>query len=214
VSLKIFLKNFFFPPFCVGCFRPGVILCYDCFSKLASPKQLSSESFSFFGYGGLASRLLKKAKYRGFRSIIETLLENLPLIKRLEFWNFLQQNHCQMFCYLPITEADYRVRGYNQAEVIARYLANVYHLGLGSSLIKVRQNQKQSMLKSREERVTNVQGVYRVITSAQIKHKTVALVDDVITTGSTIKEAERMLLERGAKRVLKVSLFRAGFLKR
>jgi competence protein ComFC len=208
VSFLSFLKNLFFPSFCLGCFCPGLPLCPNCYSKLVYYSNHSSNRFSLFYYGGLASKLLKKIKYRGLAAVLDLLLNNLPLSKRLELGDFLKNNHCEEICFVPITLSDYRARGYNQAEIIGQFLATNFQLPLNRCLEKPIKNHKQSMLKGVRVRRANVQGVYRVSRPSLVKGKTVVLVDDVITTGSTINEAAKTLLEGGASRVVIFSVFR------
>jgi len=208
VRLLIFLKNLFFPSFCLGCFSPGGPLCSNCYSKLVYYPNHGSNEFSLFYYGGLASKLLKKIKYRGLVSVLNYLLNNLPLTKRLELGDFLINCHCEEICFVPITPSDHRTRGYNQAEIIAQFLATNFQLPLNRCLEKPTKNHKQSMLKGAKARKANVQGVYRVSRPNLVKGKTVVLVDDVITTGATINEATKSLLEGGALRVVIFSVFR------
>jgi len=207
VNLLTFLKKLLFPTFCIGCFRPGTTVCLNCYAKLNPYNNLPSEQFSLFYYDSFASRILKKAKYRGYQTVFTALIENMSLIKQLEIREIVQKNSCTEVCYIPITEFDYRIRGYNQAEFLAKFLAKSYHLALNHSLIKIRQNQKQSMLRDTKERYNNIQGAYQVNDLKLIRDKNILLVDDVITTGSTINEAARVLLRAGARRVIRFSIF-------
>jgi ComF family protein len=99
-------------------------------------------------------------------------------------------------------------RGYNQSEAVARELA----AGMGAEfapklLRRVRWTPQQSQ-PTREARRENVKGAFRVRRSANIAEKTVLLVDDVMTTGSTLGEASRTLRAAGAGRVVVAVLAR------
>lgn len=99
-------------------------------------------------------------------------------------------------------------RGYNQAEAVARELA----AGLGAAfepnlLRRVRQTKHQAEL-SLTERRENLRGAFRVRRSARIAGKTVLIVDDVMTTGSTLGEAARTVRAGGAGRVVVAVLAR------
>jgi ComF family protein len=99
-------------------------------------------------------------------------------------------------------------RGYNQSEAVARELA----AGIGAEfapklLRRVRWTPKQSQ-STREARRENVKGAFRASRSANIAGKTVLLVDDVMTTGSTLGEAARTLRAAGAGRVVAAVLAR------
>jgi ComF family protein len=100
-------------------------------------------------------------------------------------------------------------RGYNQAEAMARELAA--QLGapfLPRLLRRVRWTAHQVQL-SREARRENLRGAFRVSRGARLAGKTVLLVDDVMTTGSTFGEAARTLRAAGAGRVAVAVLARA-----
>jgi len=94
------------------------------------------------------------------------------------------------------------VRGFNQAESLARYLAHVLKVPHRSRILKrFRRTLPQSQLK-RDERHENVSGAFRARTAADLKGATVLLVDDILTTGATCSEAARALKDAGAKRVV------------
>jgi len=214
VNLLTSLKNFFFPPFCLVCFCPGVILCERCFAKLPQYNNSTVNHFSWFCYDHLSSRLLKKAKYRGYQSVFEELLTSIPLRRRLALGDFLKRNQCDGVCFVPLSSSDYQIRGYNQAERLASFLSINYNLALYSVIKKIRSNRRQSMLKDIRARQTNVRGVYQVTNHKLVAGKTLVLVDDVITTGSTIDEVTEILLQAGAQRVVQFSVFCARSLKR
>ncbi|MBN9117796.1 MAG: ComF family protein [Planctomycetes bacterium] len=99
-------------------------------------------------------------------------------------------------------------RGYNQSEAVGRELA----AGLGAAfapnlLRRVRWTPQQSQ-PTREARRENVRGAFRLSRGARIGGKTVLIVDDVMTTGSTLGEAARTLRAGGAGRVVVAVLAR------
>src|SRR5204863_6890690 len=99
-------------------------------------------------------------------------------------------------------------RGYNQAAAVGRELA----LGLGAKfapelLRRVRHTPQQAQ-PSASARRENVRGAFRAASGARVAGRTVLLVDDVMTTGSTAGEAARTLREAGAKRVVAAILAR------
>ena len=99
-------------------------------------------------------------------------------------------------------------RGYNQSEAVGRELA----AGLGAEFVpnllrRVRWTTQQ-VQPTREARRENVKGAFRVRRSARLVGKTVLLVDDVMTTGSTLGEAARTLRTGGADRVVVAILAR------
>jgi ComF family protein len=99
-------------------------------------------------------------------------------------------------------------RGYNQSEAVGRELAASLGAEFAPKLLRrVRWTPKQAQ-STREERRENVKGAFHTHRSANIAGKTVLLVDDVMTTGSTLGEAARVLRAAGAGRVVAAVLAR------
>jgi ComF family protein len=102
---------------------------------------------------------------------------------------------------LPVPLHPYRLRerGFNQSQELARVVAKHYRIPLDSRLVKrTRQTQAQSHL-SEQERRRNLRNAFRVYGS--LKGVRVAILDDVVTTGSTITEMSKALKRAGAANV-------------
>lgn len=102
---------------------------------------------------------------------------------------------------VPLSAQSLQERGYNQSELVARKAGNLLNIRYEALLLKNKQNRVQHEL-NYEERITNVQGVYIAPRPANVLGKTILLVDDIMTTGSTLSECCRVLKRNGAKRVL------------
>ena len=108
---------------------------------------------------------------------------------------------------IPIGRARFRTRGYNQSLLLARPLAKItYQKLLTNILIKSKQTKKQGTAKNKTERVHNIAGSFKVQHARLIKNKTILLVDDITTTGTTLYEARKILLESGARDVIAVTV--------
>lgn len=102
---------------------------------------------------------------------------------------------------VPLSKERRKERGYNQAEIIARYLAEAIQIPLDSTLVeKVLPNKEQAKL-SGKEREENVVGVYEVARKEDVTGKNILIVDDVMTTGSTLSELARILKQAKANEV-------------
>ena len=102
---------------------------------------------------------------------------------------------------VPIHNKRKNERGYNQSELIARDIAKSSSLKLvKNSLIKVKNNSKQSTLNKDERRINTV-GAYEVINKEQIQNKSIILLDDIFTTGNTVNECSKVLIKNGAKNI-------------
>ena len=73
-------------------------------------------------------------------------------------------------------------------------------------LQKTKDNVAQSSLSSREERQKNVVGAYVAVNEDKIKGQRILLIDDILTTGATLREAARVLREAGAEKVICATL--------
>ncbi|MCD7753360.1 MAG: ComF family protein [Clostridiales bacterium] len=109
--------------------------------------------------------------------------------------------------WAPLSARRKRRRGYDQAKLLAEEAGKLYGLRPVPLLKKVRHTPAQSSL-GRAAREENVQGVYRIRPDASVSGKRVLLVDDIITTGSTLSECSRVLLKSGAAEVVCLTLAR------
>lgn len=93
-------------------------------------------------------------------------------------------------------------RYYNPAEVLAKTACERLNAAFyGEMLVKSRETRPQKKM-TRTERFENVRGAYRVHERAKCKGRTVAVFDDILTTGATGDECARILLAAGASRVI------------
>jgi ComF family protein len=100
---------------------------------------------------------------------------------------------------VPLHRERHRARGFNQAFEIARHLTALLEVGIDDRLcVRVRDTKDQTQLSARERR-KNLRKAFEVIRAPPFAH--VALVDDVLTTGSTAAELARVLKGAGVKRV-------------
>jgi ComF family protein len=105
----------------------------------------------------------------------------------------------QLLIPVPLHRSRMQERGYNQALELARPLSRGLDIPLDfSSCLRIRPTPPQSSL-HKKERHRNVRGAFEIRGEIAARH--VALVDDVATTGSTVKELARMLRRHGIKRV-------------
>jgi len=112
---------------------------------------------------------------------------------------------------VPLHKGRKQTRGFNQAELIARSAAK--HLDgrveiAPDVLVRHRETISQVGL-SREERIENMRDAFRVVDRKRVAGRTVILVDDVMTTGTTLSECARVLKQAGAERVWAATAARA-----
>jgi len=167
---------------------------------------------SVWEYDGLMEKLIHKIKFDGRYHIIGELIE-----KALEKID-LKLPDDTIITYVPMWKKKERRRGFNQSELIARKLGQLLGFAEQSLLEKVRDNRSQVGLGPRE-RLENVKDVFqtnfqffplRGISRREtiFNFKNALLVDDVYTTGATMKECAKVLRKAGVKNVYGFTLAR------
>ena len=175
-------------------------VCLTC--KSTMPK--FTQAFSPFVYRGLPAKLINRLK-NGNRRLAYLLGEETATY-------FLEKKTADLsgepLLILPIPLTDERriVRGYNQAEELAKVIAEklneggMYATNDFETLIKRRETSAQKHL-SRKDRAENITGAYHLHKRKFCQGKTIVLVDDILTTGATGSECAKLLLNAGAKAV-------------
>lgn len=221
------LLDFLFPKKCVACHKLGDYLCASCFSQISfdvASKCLVCEKPCIDGlthpkcqgkyaidgyiaavaYKRVMKKLLYQFKYQPYLSDLQTVLGDLlyeNLIQSEFFIAILKT--CPLIVPIPLSNAKLRKRGYNQAELLAKGLGKKFGLEVRNLLKRAKETKPQYGL-SREERMENIKGAFQInakVTLYNTKEKTALLIDDVLTTGSTLKEAAKVLKRNGFEKV-------------
>jgi ComF family protein len=101
---------------------------------------------------------------------------------------------------VPLHKKRLRSRGYNQAEYIARALGSITGITVDTTHVKRVRNTPKQALQDKEGRKTNVADAFEVNHPEQMYHKHILVVDDLITTGETIKACIKAMRRfRGAR---------------
>lgn len=108
--------------------------------------------------------------------------------------------------FVPVSPWRNFSRGFDQAQLLAEEAARLWEVRAEKTLLRVRNAPPQSSLKRPEERRANVLGAYRPRPGAAIQGRRFLLIDDVCTTGSTLAECARVLLDAGAASVVCAAL--------
>jgi ComF family protein len=108
--------------------------------------------------------------------------------------------------FVPVSDKRRRERGWDQAERLAAEMAKQWDTKAVRLLKKTRHTAAQSSLNDGAQREANVFGVYEAVNAEQIRGARILLVDDVVTTGATMKECVRVLRDAGASEVLGIAL--------
>ena len=116
--------------------------------------------------------------------------------------NFLQEKTKKYkdeyyLTYIPIDKKRLKERGFNQCEYIAKELSIITGIKTINTLKKIKETKIQKTLK-REERMENLKDAFEIINEKDVKGKKFILLDDVITTGTTLNEGVKVLKKYGA----------------
>lgn len=109
---------------------------------------------------------------------------------------------------VPMHRTKERRRGYNQAELLARALSRRVDVACDPSLLAKRVDRGTQSKLSRRQRADNVRGVFEG--SPRAKSKSILLIDDICTTGETLRACAKALRKRGAARVCALVLAKAS----
>ena len=103
-----------------------------------------------------------------------------------------------------------RERGYDQARLLAKATAKTLGMPLTPTLYKQRNTQPQSGTGDAAKRRANITGAYRMKKDADVTGKRILLIDDIVTTGSTLSECARVLGKAGAEQVVCATVARTA----
>lgn len=159
-------------------------------------------AFSYYNKGSRIRNLIHNMKYKGIREIGYEMGKIYGT--SLKASGFM--NDIDVIIPVPLHPSKKRMRGFNQSESISMGIGEAAILPVEiQSLIRVTVSATQTK-RSRYERWTNVEGIFRVVNPGTITGKHILLVDDVITTGSTIEACTNELLKIGNVKVSVVAL--------
>jgi len=105
-------------------------------------------------------------------------------------------------CPVPLTKKSLLKRGFNQAEVLASSISSVTNLPIFRGLIKIKETLDQSQL-DYKQRLTNLKQAFDLKDKPPLK---VILIDDIKTTGTTLKECAKVLRKNGTKEVITLTI--------
>ncbi len=191
--------DFLFPPHCPYC---GTLIhacdmaCSSClpfFPKQPVCKRLYGYMcVSPFRYDGIFRRAVLRFKFHNSPQYARQLAAAVANAVRREY----AVNFDFVTC-VPLSAKSQKERGYNQAALLAKHTARHLHLPYKATLIKIRENTAQHSL-AKAMRWKNVQGVYALRRKTLLAGKSILLIDDIVTTGNTLRECAHVLEKSGA----------------
>src|SRR5450755_1531469 len=194
-------------PFCAKCSEPfasaisGSFSCANCAHRILH----FDAAVAAYRSRGLVRKLVHEFKYGHQRHLRHPLAEWLcesmsdPRLRAQRF---------DLIVPVPLHPARERERGFNQATLLAELLARQFTVPLRAVLERIRYTTTQTAY-DRAERMENLHDAFRLRKKANVRELHVLLIDDVLTTGSTLSECARILKEAGATSVYAATAARA-----
>jgi len=225
------LTDIFFPKTCLSCGKSGVYICTSCAQRVPNPqlvcpecqrpsidgfthtkckKKLSLDGIiSLWKYQGVIRAALLKLKYRYAREIADEIVKySKPQLTKFIF--ILPKN--PILVPIPLYFLKENLRGFNQTELLGKALANEYGWKFIPDLLLRKMLKKPQAELKGEERKENIQGVFafnpNYPSTTLSTSNSFILFDDVFTTGSTLKEACKVLKRNGVKTVWGLTIAR------
>jgi competence protein ComFC len=195
------------PPFCAKCSEPfsGAITqtfsCANCEHRLLH----FDSAVAAYRSRGLVRKLVHEFKYGRQRHLRHPLSEWLG--ETLDDPR-LRDRRFDLIVPVPLHPARERERGFNQAALLAELLARRVAVPLRAVLERVRYTTTQTAY-DRAERMENLHDAFRLRKNMNVRELHVLLIDDVLTTGSTLSECARVLKDAGAGSVHAATAARA-----
>ena len=222
--------DFIFPKKCVVCRKHGSYLCSKCFAYLSfDAKSLCllcnnptfnnlthprcrrkygiDGCFSALSYNKTVQKLIFNFKYKPYLTDLKTVLADLFYESIIQNENFMAQiaKGEWVFVPIPLFSGKLKKRGYNQSEILAKNLSRKFEIPVQNLLERTRDTKNQFKL-SKIEREENMKSAFKL--KSELKAHNIFLIDDIVTTGSTLKEAASILKRNGANKVFGLTLAR------
>lgn len=218
----ISILDFFIPRFCVHCKtkleNKDEIICQNCFIQLTPPSKFQleyeynkkfsqlkivDEFYSLFNFetDGVLQSAIHSLKY--LENIKAGIFLGELLGKHLKQIEFIEKH--DILIPVPLHKSKKLERGFNQSYYICKGIQKITHNKINQRIIsRIKYTPSQTALNI-EERRLNVKDAFKLNKRKHIEGQTFVLVDDVITTGSTIQECAKTLKDNGAKKIIAVS---------
>ncbi|MDR2843814.1 MAG: ComF family protein [Candidatus Symbiothrix sp.] len=216
MKLSVILKDFislFYPQLCVVCSEALVgdelFFCSECLQQLpktnhhlhpnnAAFEQLAGKfpiqkacAYLYYNKGGLGQTTITSIKYHGNIALGEWI--GRYLAEDLKSSGFFESIEC--IIPVPLHKSKLRKRGFNQSEAIAKGISAITGIPMETQTLYRKQANTTQTKKGLYDRWKNTQGLFLTKDNDQLANQHILLLDDVLTTGSTLEACARALLQ-------------------
>ncbi|MDP3731107.1 MAG: ComF family protein [bacterium] len=150
-------------------------------------------------------KILWAFKYQFIKDLAKPLVRLLSVYLRHKKMDKFMETYRREILVIPVPLHFRRLnwRSYNQSELLARELCSEFGLNMQSdTLLRLKHHKPQAELGDKQERIKNAKNIFYCRQPDKIKNKTIILVDDISTTGSTLDECAKILKQSGAEKVI------------
>ena len=199
------ILNLFFPKKCLQCGVVGVYICDSCLKKV-SPGRLVQNHYSIFKYEGVIRKAILALKYKYATDIVHELSKICAT--KLKRQKIIKSKSITLVP-IPLHKKREKQRGFNQVGLIGKEISKQMNWKyMPDLLVRSKPTTPQASLKG-SARQTNLTGAFK-FNPKHTKNTThnILLFDDVYTTGSTLKEALKVLREEGYKNIKTLAVAR------
>lgn len=200
-----YLLEILFPKRCISCNSSSDWFCQKCISTVEflddnfiPPPPYLSAVIAIAKFKGSLKEAIHAFKYESVKELGHALGDLAIQHLSDNCLNFVRR---RIVVPVPLHKWKLVDRGFNQSLILGERIAQRLNLVINKNvLIKTRSTSNQVDLK-KEERKNNLKGAYKVTNPSAIKNKRILLIDDVLTTGSTLSECAKTLKKAGARDV-------------
>lgn len=207
-KIKTFLLDFLFPIHCVNCNKEKTHICEICFSKIALEEPAVSDGIfaaAVHHENSPLAKLIHRFKYDSVKEISQLL----TLFTKKIIEQHAVPFHNAVLVPVPLHWRRKNQRGFNQSEILAYAIGKTYGFEVKNILARHRFTRPQVEL-SRMERLKNPINAFSLKRNGALDiSRNYILIDDVSTTGTTLRECAKILQQNGAKIVHSLVIARA-----
>ena len=220
--IKTWLKDFqnlIYPNLCICCnqhlIKNEEFICFDCLINIPRTNfhletnnpveklfwgRVNIEfatSYFYYNKGSIYQQIMHLLKYKHLPEIGAVMGKHFGA----ELFHYNIFNNVDLIIPIPLHKKKLIKRGYNQSEAIANGIGSILNIPISTNTLERIVNTNTQTRKSRFERWENVEGIFKVPKIENINNRHILLIDDVVTTGSTLEAAAQALLDSHAKSV-------------
>jgi len=159
---------------------------------------------AIFHYNNFLKKIIKDIKYRLAKDVWEEFRLTIPPEALLKLGLYRRLDNNLLVQPIPLHGNKYKVRGFNQAKMISDYFQLFLKLKQINILVRRKETFAQAQCKKNKDRLNNIRGAF--VVKERISGGSIILVDDVVTSGATVKEAAKVLKKNGAEKVFVLAL--------